>query len=139
MYSDQLLHDMGPDFDDVQAVAPLVGPKTIVEVVQLPTFVAGGYPVTPSLTLQSRTIVGVIPTRRSMEWKTPPLCGIRDSYPYMHDGRAPTLKDAIRMHGGEAERSATEFQKLDATDKDSLISFLQSLAAPPRDEAVVAR
>src|SRR4029078_2651726 len=31
---------------------------------------------------------------------TPPLWGIADSAPYLHDGRAPTLGDAILAHAG---------------------------------------
>ena len=38
------------------------------------------------------------------EWRTPPLWGIRDSGPYLHDGRATTLEQAIAIHGGEGKR-----------------------------------
>ncbi len=37
------------------------------------------------------------------EWKTPPLWGVRDSGPYLHDGRAITIEEAIEWHGGESE------------------------------------
>ena len=36
------------------------------------------------------------------EWRTPPLWGVANSGPYLHDGRAETLDEAIRLHGGEA-------------------------------------
>ena len=42
------------------------------------------------------------------EWRTPPLWGFRDSGPYLHDGRAEDLEQAVAAHGGEAARSATE-------------------------------
>ena len=41
-------------------------------------------------------------TNYAQEWRTPPLWGVRDSAPYMHDGRAETLLEAISMHDGEA-------------------------------------
>jgi hypothetical protein len=40
------------------------------------------------------------------EWRTPPLWGIRDSGPYLHDGRATTFEQAIAIHGGEGQASA---------------------------------
>ncbi|MGB7347706.1 MAG: di-heme oxidoredictase family protein, partial [Pirellulaceae bacterium] len=36
------------------------------------------------------------------EWRTPPLWGVADSAPYLHDGRAKTLHEAVLWHGGEA-------------------------------------
>ena len=42
-------------------------------------------------------------TNLAQEWRTPPLWGVADSPPYLHDGRAYTLEDAIRLHDGEAE------------------------------------
>src|SRR4030095_14519875 len=35
------------------------------------------------------------------EWRTPPLWGVADSGPYLHDGRAATLHEAIRLHAGQ--------------------------------------
>lgn len=64
------------------------------------------------------------------EWRTPPLWGVADSAPYMHDGRAATLRDAIRLHGGQAERSADLFAKLPADQQHGLMQFLMSLRAP---------
>ena len=45
----------------------------------------------------------------------------------MHDGRAETIEQAILMHGGEAEQSKNNFQRLTATDKAMLLKFLESL------------
>jgi cytochrome c peroxidase len=75
------------------------------------------------------------PVRRSgtateEEWRTPPLWGLRDSAPYLHDGRAGTIEEAIRLHGGEASASAQRFEKLPARDQAELQFFLLSLAAP---------
>jgi CxxC motif-containing protein (DUF1111 family) len=64
------------------------------------------------------------------EWRTPPLWGVADSAPYMHDGRAQTLEDAIRLHSGQAAFSAIRFNRANQTERDQLISFLKSLRAP---------
>ncbi len=64
---------------------------------------------------------------RADEWRTPPLWGIRESAPYMHDGRAPGLEQAILEHGGESEASARKFARLGDPQKDQLIRFLRSL------------
>lgn len=37
---------------------------------------------------------------------TRPLWGIERSRPYLHDAHAPTLEDAILLHGGEAQKIA---------------------------------
>src|SRR5262249_52625017 len=63
------------------------------------------------------------------EWRTPPLWGVADSAPYMHDGRAPDLQDAIEMHGGQGERSAKRFKALKLREKMQLIAFLETLRA----------
>jgi CxxC motif-containing protein (DUF1111 family) len=64
------------------------------------------------------------------EWRTPPLWGVADSAPYLHDGRAATLSDAIRAHGGQAQASAREFEKLSKARRQQVLGFLLSLTAP---------
>ncbi|MCM2369206.1 di-heme oxidoredictase family protein [Aporhodopirellula aestuarii] len=64
------------------------------------------------------------------EWKTPPLWGVADSAPYLHDGRAETLAEAIRWHGGEAETSKRRFLNLNEDQKQLLLAFLESLKSP---------
>lgn len=61
------------------------------------------------------------------EWKTPPLWGVRQSAPYLHDGRARTIIEAIAAHGGEAESSAARFDALDKRGREDLLAFLASL------------
>jgi CxxC motif-containing protein (DUF1111 family) len=70
----------------------------------------------------------------SSEWRTPPLWGLglsKDSqggqYFLLHDGRAHSIEDAILQHGGEATASADKFRQLSETEKQQLISFLESL------------
>lgn len=60
-------------------------------------------------------------------WRTSPLWGIQATAPYLHDGRAATLQQAITEHGGEAEPSARKFNKLSPAQKNHLLQFLQSL------------
>jgi CxxC motif-containing protein (DUF1111 family) len=64
------------------------------------------------------------------EWRTPPLWGVADSAPYLHDGRAATLEDAIRLHGGQGARAAGRFAQLTRGDKFLLVAFLKTLRAP---------
>lgn len=65
------------------------------------------------------------------QWKTPPLWGVADSAPYLHDGSAATLADAIRRHQGEAKGVTAAYQKLSASDQAAVVKFLESLKAPP--------
>jgi CxxC motif-containing protein (DUF1111 family) len=55
------------------------------------------------------------------------LWGISATGPYLHDGRASTLTEAIQGHGGEAEQSRLAFFDLTLDDQDALLSFLLSL------------
>jgi len=64
------------------------------------------------------------------EWRTPPLWGFRDSGPYLHDGRADTLEEAVALHGGQSARSAKMFFQLKLRERLQVQSFLNSLAAP---------
>ena len=64
------------------------------------------------------------------EWRTPPLWGVRDSAPYLHDGRARTLEQAIALHGGEGQLSANRFFRLKPEERTQVLSFLRSLTAP---------
>ena len=65
------------------------------------------------------------------EWKTPPLWGVADSAPYLHDGSAPTLLAAIQRHRGDAKGVTEKFKKLSKADQDAVVAFLNTLKAPP--------
>lgn len=94
LYSDLLLHDMGPELADSR-----------------PEGDADGF-----------------------EWRTPPLWGTRlvseflngEAF-YLHDGRARSLEEAIRLHGGEAQASREAFEALPPADRAALLDFLESL------------
>jgi CxxC motif-containing protein (DUF1111 family) len=61
------------------------------------------------------------------EFRTPPLWGIGQTGPYMHDGLAPTLDAAIRRHAGEAEQVVSRYEALSDEDRQALIAFLEAL------------
>ncbi len=87
LYSDLLLHDLGPAF----------GP-------------------------------GIADQQAAMtDFRTAPLWGLAKTAPYMHDGRAFTIEDAILAHGGEAQAVHDAFTKLSQGDHDALLAFLGSL------------
>ncbi len=65
-------------------------------------------------------------------WLTRPLWGLAESPPYLHDGRAATIPDAIVAHGGEAQDSADRFSALSASDQSDLHVFLLSLSRTPK-------
>jgi CxxC motif-containing protein (DUF1111 family)/predicted lipoprotein with Yx(FWY)xxD motif len=87
------------------------------------------------------------------EWRTAPLWGLgltenvmlgdakgndlvseaRD-YPadlnrigYLHDGRARTIDEAIRWHGGEAQASKVAYEGLNDSQRNAVLDFLESL------------
>ncbi|HEY1375151.1 MAG TPA: di-heme oxidoredictase family protein [Gemmataceae bacterium] len=68
---------------------------------------------------------------KANEWRTPPLWGVADSAPYLHDGSARTLRDAITRHGGDAKAVTQAFEKLPKADQDAVLAFLRTLKAPP--------
>ena len=60
-------------------------------------------------------------------YQTPPLWGLVHSFPYMHDGRAETIEDAILLHDGTALAVRQSYEALPQADKDALILFLEDL------------
>ena len=78
---------------------------------------------------------------RPDEWKTPPLWGVADSAPYLHDGSARTLEAAIEAHAGEARNVMERYRKkINADDRRAIVAFLKTLRAPelPAHEATEA-
>lgn len=63
---------------------------------------------------------------------TRPLWGLADSAPYMHDGRATTILDAILAHGGEAQKARDAFIALDEEARKDLHVYLLSLSRKSR-------
>jgi CxxC motif-containing protein (DUF1111 family) len=61
------------------------------------------------------------------EFRTEPLMGLRFSSTFMHDGRATTISEAIRAHGGEGSRARAKFERLSSRQRDALLTFLRTL------------
>jgi len=61
------------------------------------------------------------------EFRTEPLMGLRLSTAYLHDGRAKSIEEAIRLHGGEAAPSRNAFLALSARERRALLTFLNGL------------
>jgi hypothetical protein len=64
---------------------------------------------------------------------TRPLWGVADTGPWLHDGRALTLKDAIMDHAGkgsEANPVIHAFMKLNRADQRAVVEFLRTLRLP---------
>ncbi|MDH3603696.1 MAG: hypothetical protein OEU26_29145 [Candidatus Tectomicrobia bacterium] len=55
------------------------------------------------------------------------LWGVGSTAPYLHDGRATTLTEAILEHGGEAAPTKEVFVNLEIPDQEALIAFLKNL------------
>jgi CxxC motif-containing protein (DUF1111 family) len=64
---------------------------------------------------------------RPHEMKTPPLWGLRVSAPYLHDGRAATVDQAIRAHDGEARRVRERYVGLAPALRQQILDFLNGL------------
>jgi CxxC motif-containing protein (DUF1111 family) len=97
IYSDLLLHDMGASLSDAGSYYGESEPDTTTDGVKI------------------------------QEWRKPPLWGFRDSGPYLHDGRAKILEEAVALHGGEAQKSAKRFFKLSPDERLRVQAFLRSL------------
>ncbi|MDR3638054.1 MAG: di-heme oxidoredictase family protein [Isosphaeraceae bacterium] len=110
LYSDLLLHDMSPLLADTG----FYGVFTASDPAPAPKRGPNGKPAGANV----------------QEWRTPPLWGLRDSYPYMHDGRAETIEQAIAFHGGEGAGAAQRYAQLSARERQQVEEFLLSLAAP---------
>jgi RNA polymerase sigma factor (sigma-70 family) len=116
IYSDLLLHDMG---------AQLADPDSY-------TVFAGESPRAERPDAGARTRPGTDATS-AREWRTPPLWGVRDSGPYLHDGRARTIAQAITLHAGQGAAAARRFAELPPRRKEQVEAFLLSLTSPETD------
>jgi len=170
IYSDLLLHDLGPGLTDpVLAAATLIflkqhPPKdappdaknvsTSIPPGQLPgppppqpappnhyyggsafqsLFLAGAPAATVKITDPKTRMVNeftVQQTTVDREWRTPPLWGLADSAPYLHDGRAASVVEAIALHGGEADACTKRYFALPAGERLAMLEFLKCLRAP---------
>jgi CxxC motif-containing protein (DUF1111 family) len=61
------------------------------------------------------------------EFRTAPLWRVSDRAHFLHDGRAHTIADAIRSHGGQAAAAAASFELLSPSDLQALMDFLNCI------------
>lgn len=62
------------------------------------------------------------------EFRTPPLWGLSfTGPPYLHDGRAFTIEQAIEAHAGEADKSLYKYRNLSREEHKLLLTFLKAL------------
>ncbi|MEQ8272674.1 MAG: di-heme oxidoredictase family protein [Deltaproteobacteria bacterium] len=87
VYSDLLLHDMGPELADGIRMKEATG----------------------------------------SEFRTQPLWGLAPTGPFLHDGRADTIDDAIRMHGGEATAARDAYLAATEGTRGEVVTFLEAL------------
>lgn len=64
---------------------------------------------------------------------TAPLWGVGSTGPWLHDGRAATLDEAVLWHGGEARAARARFAALGPADRAALAAFLERLVIEPDD------
>jgi CxxC motif-containing protein (DUF1111 family) len=107
VYSDLRRHDMGPELAD-PPLAESSAPPHLGD--------HKGPKIPPSYFL------------------TRPLWGLADSGPYLHDGRAVTLHEAIIAHGGEAQAARDAYARLPPERQRALQVFLYSLCRQPLPE-----
>ncbi|MDP0491903.1 MAG: di-heme oxidoredictase family protein [Verrucomicrobiota bacterium JB023] len=62
------------------------------------------------------------------------LWGVGVTPPYLHDGRASTLTEAILWHGGDAAASREGFKNASPQDQEALLAFLENLVIFLPDE-----
>jgi CxxC motif-containing protein (DUF1111 family) len=67
------------------------------------------------------------------EWRTAPLWGLRVAREFlrgqlflMHDGRATSVDEAVRLHGGEAAAARDAYLALPANQRAAVLDFVES-------------
>jgi hypothetical protein len=128
IYSDLLLHDMGQSLSGAGNYHTTLEAKPTKDE-KHPLAILGNFVISRSNEVLPRFAAG------AREWRTPPLWGLHDSAPYLHDGRAATIEEAIKLHDGEGLIAAQAFAKLSASEKLQLCGFLDSLVAPAAERA----
>ncbi|MBS7540284.1 thiol oxidoreductase [Ancylobacter lacus] len=65
------------------------------------------------------------------DWRTAPLAGLSLALArgagLLHDGRAGSVAEAVRWHGGEAAGARARFDALPAAERDRLVAYVSSL------------
>jgi CxxC motif-containing protein (DUF1111 family) len=75
-------------------------------------------------------IQGGVPTNQFLTKK---LWGFANEPPYLHNGRALTIDEAIQKHGGEGAAARAAYNALSAEHRRSVVDFLKTLQVLPED------
>ena len=67
------------------------------------------------------------PATSHREFRTQPLWGVSMHAPYLFDGRAETILDAIKGHAGESQEIKDAFLALTSAEQADVIAFLEHL------------
>ena len=79
-------------------------------------------------------VQGGVPTSHFLTKK---LWGFASEPPYLHHGRALTIDEAIRKHGGEAEAVRDAYLDLSDAQRRSIVDFLKTLQTLPENSPLV--
>lgn len=66
-------------------------------------------------------------TAGARDLRTTPLWGTRFTAPYLHDGRAATLDEAIKAHAGEGAAASDRYKRLQPKEQQQLVDFLNTI------------
>lgn len=77
--------------------------------------------------LKRHTMGRELAERGDSVFMTAPLWGVGQTGPWLHDGRATTLAEAILTHGGEAESAREAYASLTTNQQREVVEFLRSL------------
>jgi CxxC motif-containing protein (DUF1111 family) len=64
---------------------------------------------------------------RTRLMRTQPLWGARFNTSFLHDGRAPTVRDAILAHDGQGAAARSNFLRLSRWEQEALVKYVLSL------------
>jgi CxxC motif-containing protein (DUF1111 family) len=64
---------------------------------------------------------------KEVHFRSEPLVGLRLQKRFMHDGKSPTIEDAIRRHGGAGRLAREKFLALESKQRRTLLEFLKKL------------
>ncbi|HET7737487.1 MAG TPA: di-heme oxidoredictase family protein, partial [Tepidiformaceae bacterium] len=103
--------------------------------------------VSITASFEPATVDGEVVVIAPTAFLTPELWGVGNTGPWLHDGRAGTLEEAIRLHGeddpapigdpgrSEAQEARDAFAALPVESRRSLLTFLTSLRTfSPEDD-----
>lgn len=71
-----------------------------------------------------------IPTE---EWLTRKLWGVASEAPFLHNGRATLISEAILLHGGEAEAQRVAYEAMEPEDQAAIVEFIKTLQILPEE------